>query len=98
MAGKKQWSSEEKMAVVLSGLKGGTLKELCTEYGISDGQYYKWREEAFSSMKAGFADKRRKESKNYSWEAEKNRLLRIIGEQKVIIDLQKKIAKDLGRD
>ncbi len=28
----------------MAGLKGRKIGELCNEYGISQGQYYKWRD------------------------------------------------------
>jgi len=92
----KKWSADEKMSVVIDGLKGLGLKEVCNKYGISDNQYYRWRDEAYKSMKGAFSDKRTKEVKSVSFEAERDRLLRVIGEQKVIIDLQKKIANDFS--
>ncbi len=46
MGVKKKWTAEEKLAVVLDGLKGRPVKEVCREYVISDSQYYKWRENA----------------------------------------------------
>lgn len=95
MGNRKKWSAEEKLAVVLDGLKGKTLREITTEYGINDAQYYKWRDEAFSGMKQALADKRRKENRD-PVEAERNRLLKIIGEQQLVIDLQKKISKQMG--
>ena len=94
MGMRKTWKTEEKLAVVLSGLKGSGVRDICREYGISDGQYYKWREEALSGMKKAFADKRQKGNGENSWEGERNRLLKIIGEQQMIIDLQKKISKE----
>lgn len=93
MSTKKKWSSEEKLAVVLDGLKGRSVGELCREYGISDGLYYKWREEAYHGMKEGLKDKRLKENRDQGYESERNRLLKIIGEQQIIIDLQKKISE-----
>ena len=97
MGMKKQWSTEEKLAVVLDGLKGRPVRELCREYGISDAQYYKWREEAINAMKQGLKDKRRKEWRDKSWEVERNRLLKMIGEQQLIIDIQKKISEEYLR-
>ena len=93
MGTKKKWSSEEKLAIVLDGLKGRAVREICREYGISDAQYYKWRDEALNLLKEGFKDKRRKEHRDQSSEAERNRLLKIIGEQQLIIDIQKKISE-----
>ena len=41
-------------------------------------------------MKEGLKDKRSKEWRDNSWEVERNRLLKMIGEQQLIIDIQKK--------
>lgn len=88
----KRWSPEEKMAVVLEGLKGTPIKEVCAKYGVAETQYYKWRDQAIEAVKAGFADRRRKENRN-SHEAENERLLKIIGQQAAALDLQKKLSK-----
>jgi putative transposase len=93
MGTRKKWRSEEKLAITLDGLKGRPVKEICREYGVSEAQYYKWRDEALNLLKEGFKDNRRKE--NRSAEAERNRLLRIIGEQQEILDIQKKISLEL---
>lgn len=95
MSERKKWSPEEKLAVVMDGFKGRSVREICTEYGISDTQYYKWRDEALDMLKSGFKDKRGKEHRSQSAEAERNRLLKIIGEQQLIIDLQKKFSDEL---
>jgi len=95
MATKKKWSHEEKLAIVLDGLKGRSVREICTEYGVCETQYYKWRDEALNLLKEGFKDKRRKGNRDRSGEADRNRLLKIIGEQQLIIDIQKKISDSL---
>ena len=95
MGDKKKWSAEEKLAAVLDGLKGRPGREICKEYGISETLYYKWREEAITGMKKGLQDKRRKEWRDQSREVERNRLLKMIGEQQLIIDIQKKISESL---
>jgi transposase len=92
---KKEWSIEEKLAVVLEGFKGRVVVEICREYGISDGLYYKWRNEAIEGLKSGLKDKRSKAHRDNSPEIERNRLLKLIGEQQLIIDLQKKISREL---
>lgn len=88
MGTRKKWKAEEKLAVIMDGLRGRPVKEICQEYGISEAQYYKWRDQGMALMKQGFEDKR--QSANQSVEADRNRLLKIIGEQQLIIDLQKK--------
>ena len=55
---------------------------------------YRWRDEALVAMKAGLSDKRDK--RHHTPEAEKERLLKIIGQQTVIIDFQKKISRELS--
>ena len=92
MSTKKTWKPEEKLAVVMDGLRGRPVREICTEYGISDAQYYKWRDEALRAMQGAFQDKRTKTYSDSSLEAERNRLLKIIGEKELIIELQKKIT------
>ena len=94
MGSRKEWKPEEKLAVVLDGLRGRPVREICREYGINDNQYYKWRESALNALKTAFSDKRRKGNRN-GVEADRNRLLKIIGEQQLIIDLQKKISQEL---
>ena len=42
-ATRKQYSSEEKIRIVLDGLRGeDSIAELCRREGISQGIYYKW--------------------------------------------------------
>ena len=92
MGTRKKWKSEEKLAVIMDGLRGRSVKEICLEYGISETQYYKWRDAGITMMKKGLEDKRH--TQNHSAEADRNRLLKIIGEQQLIIDLQKKTFVD----
>lgn len=95
MGKNRKWTHDEKLAIVLDGLKGRSVREICTEYGVSETQYYKWRDEALDLLKEGFKDKRRKGNRDKSGEADRNRLLKIIGEQQLIIDIQKKISDSL---
>ena len=41
MGTQKKWTSEEKLAVIMDGLRGRPVREICQEYGISEAQYYK---------------------------------------------------------
>ena len=46
MGAKKQWNGKEKLAIVLQGLKSDrSISELCNEHGITQGMYYKWRDQ-----------------------------------------------------
>ena len=91
----KKYSADEKTAVVMAIMKGQkTISQICKEYGVSDGVAYRWRDEALEAIKLGFSDKRKQPLQ--SSEAEKERLLKIIGQQTVIIDFQKKISQELS--
>lgn len=43
---RRTWTVEEKLALVLSGLKQiQSVAELCRKHQISQTQYYKWRDQ-----------------------------------------------------
>jgi transposase len=45
----KSFTPEEKLQIVLAGLKGkATVTELCRRYGISQPTYYTWRDKVLS--------------------------------------------------
>ena len=51
--GRKNLSAEEKMAIVMAGIKGDkTVAQICREYGISQSQYYKWRDAFLNGAKS----------------------------------------------
>ena len=42
---RRKWTSQEKLRIVLEGMKERVpLGELCARYGVSQTQYYKWRD------------------------------------------------------
>ncbi len=42
---KRQWTSEQKLQIVMQGVKGRAVSEICNEYQISQSQYYLWRDQ-----------------------------------------------------
>jgi transposase len=47
---RKQWSSAEKLRIVLAGLQADTkISELCRREGITAAQYYQWRDRLMNS-------------------------------------------------
>jgi transposase-like protein len=89
---RRQWTEEEKMVLVLEMLKGHKpISQLCKEYGVKDNLAYRWRDEALKGMKSALGNKRKQH--DLSSDAEKDRLLKLIGQQAVVIEFQKKIAQ-----
>jgi transposase-like protein len=41
---RRKWKPEQKALIVLEGLKGRPIGELCAEHEISQAQYYQWRD------------------------------------------------------
>ena len=37
---RRKWDSKKKSEIVMRGLKGAVIADLCAEYGISQTQYY----------------------------------------------------------
>ena len=55
-ATRKQYSSEEKIRIVLEGLRGEySIAELCRREGIADGLYYTWSKEFLEAGKKRLA-------------------------------------------
>lgn len=53
---RKQYSSEEKIRIVLDGLRGeDSIAELCRREGISQGVYYKWSKDFMEASKRRLA-------------------------------------------
>jgi len=49
---RKKYSAEEKIRIVLEGLRGGDIAELCRREGIARICYYKWSKEFLEAGKA----------------------------------------------
>lgn len=49
---RRVFSSEEKIKIVLEGLRGeDSIKEICRKYAIHENQYYKWSKEFIEAGK-----------------------------------------------
>lgn len=51
---RRKWTSEQKAQIVLSGLKGGVISEICAEHGIIQAQYYRWRDQFLMNAEKAF--------------------------------------------
>src|SRR5210317_1087349 len=49
---RRPFTPEEKLAIVLEGLRGDTsVSAVCRRHGISSNRFYKWRDRVFSGAK-----------------------------------------------
>ena len=56
---RRQWSSSDKMRIVLAGMEAGTeISELCRTEGINPTQYYSWKKQLISGADAVFGKRR----------------------------------------
>lgn len=74
---KRKWDTKQKAEIVLQGLKGRSVAELCAEHGISQAQYYQWREKFLTNMGKAFEDSGKEEERLLRQNA---KLKRVIGE------------------
>ena len=51
---RRRWEAETKAAIVLEGLKGKSVSEICIEHQISQSLYYQWRDEFLTNAAKAF--------------------------------------------
>jgi len=56
---RRQWDSKTKSKVVLEGLAGRPVAEICNAYQISQTQYYTWRDVFLKNAHQSFETKKR---------------------------------------
>ena len=75
---RRQWDPKTKAMIVLQGLKGKQVIDICKEHQIAQAQYYQWRDEFLAKAPKAFeADRSQRESQ---LERENARLKHMIGE------------------
>ena len=81
---RRKWDPKTKAMIVLQGLKGKPLSEICSEHQITQSQYYLWRDQFLERMHLAFIEDDRKEK---VLSRENIRLKKIIGD--LTIELKK---------
>ena len=76
---KRQWTSEQKLQIVMQGIKGRAVSDICNEYQISQGQYYKWRDQFLANANKVF-EQAQQSQKEQRLERENERLKKVVGE------------------
>jgi transposase-like protein len=51
---RRSWSNQEKAAIVLEGIRGKSVADICLEHQINQSQYYKWRDHFLSHVASVF--------------------------------------------
>jgi transposase-like protein len=51
---RRKWDAKTKALIVIEGLKGKSVVELCTEHQISQAQYYQWRDQFLAHAPKAF--------------------------------------------
>ena len=55
---RRRWDSKTKTKIVLEGLSGRPVSEICNDYGIHQNQYYIWRDKFLSEAYKAFESKK----------------------------------------
>ena len=81
---RRKWDPKTKAMIIMEGLKGKQVSEICIEHQISQAQYYQWRDQFLSNMYQVFTSDDRKEK---FLTQENAQLKRIIGD--LTVELKK---------
>lgn len=77
---RRNWNSKEKSQIVLEGLRSQTsVNELCVKYGITQAQYYSWRDRFLSTCHEAFETGRQERAKGRLM-VENSKLKKLVGE------------------
>jgi transposase-like protein len=75
---RRSWDSKTKAKIALEGLSGKPVSEICSQYQISQNQYYQWRDKFLSESHRAFEGKA-EGSELLRLKAKNQRLQQIIG-------------------
>ena len=99
---RRRYSSEEKIRIVLAGLRGeDSIAELCRQEGISQGIYYSWSKEFLEAGKRRLAGDTAREANTGEVKAlrrEARDLKEVVAEQALELRLLKKSMIGDGED
>ena len=83
---RKKWNSNQKAKIVMEGLKGRPVVDICNDYGMSQTLYYKWKEK-FLAGAADIFESKQRDSKEMRLLRENNKLKQCLAE--VTLELKK---------
>lgn len=76
---RRKWGAQTKAKIVIEGLGGRPIADLCAQYNIRPSQYYKWRDHLVESCASVFEPAARS-GKDSRLESENEKLKRLVGE------------------
>jgi transposase-like protein len=59
---RRKWDPQTKARIVLQGLKGERIKDICTEHQISPVHYYLWRDKYLKNLPEVFSNTKHRET------------------------------------
>ena len=87
---RRKWDSKTKATIILEGLKGRSVADICTEHNISQAQYYKWRDVFLANISQPFeVSSTTKQEERL--ERENKKLRQVIGD--LTVELKKTTGK-----
>ncbi len=69
---RRRWDSKTKTKIVLEGLSGRPVSEICNAYGIHQNQYYTSRDKFLAEARRTFESKREGGVVNPIWKSSKH--------------------------
>lgn len=79
MGKRRTWTSKQKAKIVLEGLNGRAVSDLCNEYQIHQTQYYRWRDQFLENLPEVFETKQ-KSNQEARLKKENEKLKQMVGE------------------
>jgi len=75
----RKWTSQQKFLIVLEGIKAKTISEICSDHGIHQSLYYKWKDRFLKDGHTAF-NKTKPDKKNNKLKQENLKLKQLVGE------------------
>jgi transposase-like protein len=76
---RRKWDADTKVKIVIQGLQGRPVAELCNEYQISQSLYYQWRDQFLANASRAF-DVQQHHRQEARLARENTRLKTLVGE------------------
>jgi transposase-like protein len=85
----RNWDAKTKALIVMEGIKGKPVSEICAEHQLSQSQYYRWKDEFFANIHQVFGNTKQDERLM----KENQKLKQIIGDLTVELKKTEELLK-----